>query len=133
MENRKSKSWIKVHKREAYGIKFTILEQKLLPPKGFAAINIFGFIWIRNIHDISEKTMRHECIHTLQCRELLYILHYLLYCFEWIIKLLICFNFDKAYRSVSLEQEAYENDHNENYKNERIRFNFIKYIFKIHE
>ena len=136
---------MKTYKVSAYGIKFTIVQQQFLPPKGFSAMNLFGFIWTRE-KNITENTLRHEAIHTLQARSLLYVGHYLLYGVEFAVKFAICLfggqkgqgglmkrvkeANDRAYYSVSLEQEAYFNSRNLNYRAERKRFAFAKYIFK---
>ena len=37
----------------------------------------------------------------------------------------------KAYRSISYEQEAYDNQNNLNYLKNRKRFNWVKYILKV--
>ena len=37
----------------------------------------------------------------------------------------------KAYRSISFEQEAYDNQNNLNYLKNRKRFNWVKYILKV--
>lgn len=37
----------------------------------------------------------------------------------------------KAYRSISFEQEAYDNDDNYDYLNNRKRFSWLKNIFRL--
>jgi hypothetical protein len=117
-------------KKEAYGIKFTVIENNLLPPKGYSAINL-GVIFVRDINVITDNVMRHEAIHTLQARELLYIPYYIMYLLEYVVKLCLCFKHKKAYYSISFEQEAYNNARNLNYRKERRWFAFMKYIFKM--
>jgi hypothetical protein len=56
------------------------------------------------------------------------------YFIEWLIKLIIsAFTLGKvkAYRSISFEQEAYQNEKDFKYRDSRKRFNWLKYIFKI--
>jgi len=122
---------MKFHKRQAYGINLTVVENSLLPPKGFAAINLVCVL-TRDINDMTDNTLRHEAIHTMQAREMLYIFHFLLYGLEYLVKLCICRNTDMAYKSISTEQEAYYNSRNLNYRQERKWFAFARYIFKMY-
>lgn len=60
----------------------------------------------------------------------MYILHFI----EWLIKLVISgFTLGKvkAYRSVSFEQEAYNNQYYYTYQKNRKRFAWFKYVFKL--
>lgn len=51
-----------------------IIYNKLIPFKGFAAINLFGVLFARKeCKPLSERTINHEAIHTAQMRELLYV------------------------------------------------------------
>jgi hypothetical protein len=62
------------------------------------------------------------------------IIFYIWYFIEWLIKLLISgFTLGKvkAYRSISFEQCAYENDQNLKYRKYRKRFHWLKYVFKV--
>jgi hypothetical protein len=59
---------------------------------------------------------------------------YILYFMEWLIKLIISgFTLGKvkAYRSISHEIEAYTNEKNLDYLQNRKRFTWCKYIFKL--
>ena len=119
---------MKLYKREAYGIKFPVLEQNVLPPKPYDALNFAGFIWVRNIDVLTENVMRHEAIHTIQARALWYVPYYVWYVSEYLIRLVYCMNHGLAYSNISFEREAYENEEKIEYKNERKRFDFLKYI-----
>ena len=113
---------------------------KIIPFDGFYAITIFGTI-IRRIKykdtPVSMTTMNHEGIHVCQAEDFLpgffgYIIFYLLYFIEWLIKLIISiFVGNNAYYSISFEQEAYLNQDNFDYQDTRQRFAWTKYIFKI--
>lgn len=50
-----------------------IIRNNFIPVKGFKAINLFGVLFVRGNAVISEKTLRHEHIHTMQMREMLYV------------------------------------------------------------
>lgn len=111
-----------------------IIYNKLIPFKGFLAINLFGTLFVRKLDNgnnpvISEKVLNHERIHSEQMKELLYIPFYIIYFIEWLIKLIMP-NCSDAYRSISFEREAYNNEGNLNYLKGRKRYNWIKLIFK---
>lgn len=96
-----------------------IIENSLIPFKGFLAINIFGVIFIRKGGVLNEVVLNHEQIHTAQMKELGYVGFYILYLIEWIIRLFINKN---AYKSISFEKEAYENERNLDYLSNRRRY-----------
>ena len=102
-----------------------IIRNNYIPFKGFRAINIFGILFVRGNARISERTLRHEAIHTAQMKEMLYIFFYLWYVVEWIIRLFMKGN---AYRNISFEREAYSNEDDVIYLESRKRFAWIKYI-----
>ena len=102
-----------------------IIRNKYIPFKGFRAINLFGVLFVRGNARISERTIRHEAIHTAQMKEMLYIFFYLWYVVEWVIRLFMEGN---AYRNISFENEAYTNEDNIIYLEGRKRFAWIKYI-----
>lgn len=104
-----------------------IIRQNILPPKGFLAINLFGLLFCKKDAKINDVIVNHESIHTAQMKEMLYIPFYLWYVTEWLIKLLFKGN---AYRNISFEREAYDNQYNLNYLKERKRYNWIKRLFK---
>ena len=104
-----------------------IIRQNILPPKGFLAINLFGLLFCKKDAKINYVIVNHESIHTSQMKDMLYIPFYLWYVTEWLVKLLFKGN---AYRNISFEREAYDNQYNLNYLKERKRYNWIKRLFK---
>lgn len=76
------------------------------------------------------KTINHETIHFQQQLEMLVIPFYLLYFLEYLIRFLISFDGNKAYRSISFEQEAYNNEYNLEYLKTRKRYNWLRLMFK---
>lgn len=95
------------------------IRNNILPPNGFSAINLFGVIFARKATIISDRTYRHEYIHTMQMKEMLYVFFYLWYVIEWFIRLVVIRNSHKAYRAISFEQEAYENENIGTYRHTR--------------
>ena len=96
-----------------------------IPFSGFKAINLFGVLFVRKGKTLSEKDLNHEKIHTAQMKEMLYIGFYLWYLVEWLIRL---FGNGNAYRSISFEREAYDNDDYLEYLNSRPRFAWWWYL-----
>lgn len=102
-----------------------IIRNNIIPFKGFKAINLFGVLFVRGDAVIDEETINHEEIHTAQMKELCYVFFYLWYFIEWIIRLFCKGN---AYRNISFEQEAYGNEDNLNYLQERNHYSFLNYL-----
>lgn len=93
-----------------------------------SGITLFPFILIQNPKDLDNKTLiNHEKIHLRQQVELLIIFFYILYVGEFLLWYLILKNPYKAYRSISFEQEAYDNEENLNYLRKRKLWSFRKY------
>lgn len=99
-----------------------------LLPKRYHAITIFPFILLRRGGAENEILINHERIHLRQQAELLVLLFYLWYIIEYLLKLIIYHNHDKAYRNISFEREAYHNDENLDYLNKRKFWSFAKYL-----
>ncbi len=82
---------------------------KIIPFRGFTALNLFGVIFIRKDAGLTDaqlsKVLAHEAIHTAQMKELLYVFFYIAYFFEWLVRLFT--DTKTAYRSISFEKEAY--------------------------
>lgn len=103
-----------------------VVRNDIIPFKGFAAINLLGVVFVRREWwedadcDNRRRVLNHEAIHTAQQRELLYIGFYLLYSLEWFYRLI--FHTKTAYRGISFEREACENERNFHYLGGRKHF-----------
>ena len=98
-----------------------IIYNKFIPFKGFCAINLFGVLFARKkSRPVTPRCINHEKIHTAQMKELWYIGFYLLYLLEWLYRLV--FHTKTAYRGISFEVEAYENQNNYKYIHSRKKF-----------
>ena len=129
---------------------------KHIPRKGFTAMTIWPYIIVRSDRKekFTAKIERHETTHALQQIEMLVVgvvlavallccgygwyslipipLFFELYLAEWLIKIPFCrFDTDRAYMSISTEQEAYEHQDEFGYNNVRKHYAFIKYIFTL--
>ena len=102
-----------------------IIRNNYIPFQGFRAINLFGILFVRGNAKIDNVSLNHEEIHTAQMKEMLYIFFYLWYFIEWIIRLFMKGN---AYRNISFEREAYSNEDDVIYLEDRKRFAWIKYL-----
>ena len=101
----------------------------------YMAITFYPFVFIKlaKAGKYTPTMNRHEITHAHQQIEMAWILFFLFYIVEWMIKIPVClFDFDKAYRSISFEQEAYYNQGNVNYNKERKHYAWVKYIFKLY-
>lgn len=100
-------------------------------------ITLWPFIILREIYDSTPpwrrkaaRIINHESIHIKQQEEMLIIPFYLWYIIEWAIKVPIYFSFQKAYHNISFEREAYDNDDNLSYLNNRKHYAWIKRVLK---
>lgn len=108
-----------------------IVENNILPFKGYKAMTILKWIFVRKGVKLDERTINHETIHFKQEIELGFIFFYIWYIIEYLIKLLCTFDQKRAYRSISFEQEAYERQDNINWPTCRPRYYWTKFITKI--
>lgn len=91
-------------------------------------VTIFPFIFFSDQSFISNKGLiNHERIHIQQAIELLILPFYFLYLIEFLVRYIQCRDFNKAYRSISFEKEAYLNENNLQYLAIRKRWSFVKY------
>lgn len=129
---------------------------KFFPIKMYTALTICPYVFVREDerNRFTKKVERHETTHALQQIEMLVVgvvlavtlfccgygwyslipipLFFELYFAEWLIKIPFCrFNTDRAYMSISTEQEAYEHQDEFGYNNVRKHYAFIKYIFTL--
>ena len=119
-----------------------IIVNNIIPFSGYSYINLFGILFTRRKNlNLSDVTLNHEEIHTLQGKYLLWIFFYILYFCEWIFKIIpsVFCNRGKysiikyAYKSISFEQMAYYNENNLNYLKNANPYEWFKYIFKMYE
>lgn len=107
-----------------------VIYNKFIPFKGFKAINLFGFVFVRKGQRVFDSTLNREAIHTAQMEELLYVPFYIAYVGEWLFRLIQGpFIRSKgvqvkksAYDRISFEIEAYKHAHNDQYLKTRKRF-----------
>ncbi len=104
-----------------------IVRNRLIPPKRFDAINLFGVLFCRDRLRVTEHVIRHESIHTAQMREMLFVGFYIWYLSEWLVRVFMKGN---AYHNISLEREAYAHMHDDDYLTHRRPYAWVKYLGK---
>ncbi|QQO97297.1 hypothetical protein Molly5_198 [Maribacter phage Molly_5] len=81
-------------------------------------VNLFGIVILNSILQATpikrRAVINHEGIHTIQMRGLLYIGFYLIYALEFLVYLVIHRDLYKAYRAISFEREAFDNQYHDN-------------------
>ncbi len=97
--------------------------------KDYVGLSLWPFIILKEIR-LREDTVliNHERIHLKQQLEMLILPFYLFYILEWLLRTVIYWDSYKAYQNISFEREAYQNEDNLEYLNQRKPFNFIKYL-----
>lgn len=126
-----------------------IIYNNIIPFKGFRCINLFCILFARNGCSINEEVLNHEGIHTVQILEMFVIgfvtllpfvvfglispwwlfasvgTFYYWYFIEWLVRI---FKKGNAYRNISFEREAFDNDDDLTYLATRKRFAWWKYL-----
>ena len=123
-----------------------IIRNNIIPFTGFKAINLFGVLFVRSNAKIDDVTINHEAIHSRQFVELMILFavvtifirwwlplfapfaFYVWYVLEWLIRLIQFKNSYMAYRNISFEREAYQNQEDMHYLKSRRFFNFLNYL-----
>jgi len=105
-----------------------MIYNRFFPFGSFVAINLFGIIFVRKGEVLTPMGLRHERIHTLQMREMLFVGFYVWYIVEWLVRLIMVRNAERAYFDISFEREAYANQHNTNYLKERKHYEWWHYM-----
>ncbi|WP_187478253.1 hypothetical protein [Amniculibacterium sp. G2-70] len=106
-----------------------IVCQKLLKNTKINGIALFPFIILKNPEFQEDKTLvNHEKIHLKQQLELLIVFFYLWYIIEyyyWSYKLKSRYG---AYKKISFEREAYDNEDDLDYLKKRKFWSFLRYF-----
>lgn len=105
-----------------------IIRNNIIPFRGFAAINICGVLLVRKSSTVTPRLLNHEAIHTAQMREWLYVMFYVLYVLEWLVRLVQYRSAHKAYRNISFEREAYACQLDMRYLGTRRHYATFKYL-----
>ena len=118
-----------------------IVHNKILPLGSYVAMTIGPFIFTKRAN-LSWATVQHESIHWEQEKETLIVGFYLLYVLMFVCEFVRCLfdnqhgrteagswknsTWKRAYRSILFEREAYANEKNEDYLENRRHYAWIK-------
>lgn len=131
-----------------------VIRNKLIPFKGYKAMTVWPFVFVRKDQEYNEVDANHETIHGAQqvechiviglillimacvgifrlwwilCTPLFYFLFYVL---EYMIRCLAYGDNEEGYRNISFEQEAYNMENTLPYMSFRTPFEWVKYLGK---
>lgn len=108
-----------------------VIVSKYLTPVGFRALTIYPFVILRDVKDAEDSVLiNHEKIHLRQQVELLWVFFFVWYGLEFLVHWMRLRNKYAAYRAISFEQEAYENEKDLYYLKQRYFWNFIRFLRK---
>lgn len=101
-----------------------VVNNKIIPFDGYKAMTIWPFVFVRS--ELSEIDMNHEKIHGRQQVEMLWLLFFIWYGVEYLLRAV--FGGYNPGKNVSFEREAYDKDIDLNYLKHRRFWAFLKYI-----
>ncbi len=102
---------------------------RYLVPKRYRGFAVFPFVIVREKADRDDAIMmNHERIHLRQQLEMLILPFFVWYVAEYMIRLTIFCNRHKAYRSISFEKEAYQNEKDLDYLKKRPFWRFLWFL-----
>lgn len=96
----------------------------------YTAMCIWPFLFIRPGTDLSRSTelLNHESIHARQQLEMLWLFFFLWYGAEYLVRLIQYLDLHRAYKELSHEKEARDNDGDPDYLTRRKPFAWIRYL-----
>lgn len=129
-----------------------VIKNKFIPVGNFSAMNILGFLFIKEDTKITKELIRHEAIHSVQQYEifgvsaiialiisclsaqwwyllLVVAMPILLYVLAWLVEVALP-PYNSAYKDSPFEREAYLNQNNPEYLANRPLFVWFKYFLK---
>lgn len=105
-----------------------IIYNSFIPVKGFSALTLWPFIFVRKGANVTDTTMRHEAIHAKQQMEMFVVFFLLWYAVEWLIRWAYYRNRITAYKNISFEREAYAQQSSMCYHIYRKPFAWVEYL-----
>ena len=97
--------------------------------RNYVGLSLWPFIILKSTALKEDQVLiNHERIHLRQQAELLIIPFYLLYLMEWVVRSVLYLDFYRAYQNISFEREAYKNEKDLNYIDNRPAFAFFRYF-----
>ena len=104
---------------------------KYLTPKGYQGMAVYPFVFMREEKNKENFVfVNHESIHLRQQLELLILPFFIWYILEFMFRWIQFKDFDLAYRNICFEREAYGNQSNRSYLQNRKPYQFLKYLIQ---
>ena len=106
-----------------------VVVNRWLLRKGFTGMALWPFVILRSAEFKKDITfLNHEKIHLRQQIELLIIPFFLWYALEFLFRWIQYKNRYQAYRNISFEREAYQNEKDPHYLKQRSFWNMLSYL-----
>jgi len=106
-----------------------LIVNKYLFRRRFVGLTLWPFIIMKRKELKEDATfINHERIHLRQQLEMLILPFYIWYLIEYLIRLVQYRNRYIAYKNISFEREAYQNEKDLNYLKKRSFWNFVNYF-----
>jgi hypothetical protein len=106
-----------------------VIVSKYLTPKGYRGMTLFPFVIVKQREEVLDDVfVNHEKIHLRQQLELVIVFFYVFYFIEYLYRLAQYRNSKIAYRSISFEKEAFENEKDLSYLQRRPFWRFLNYV-----
>ncbi len=106
-----------------------LIVSKYLIPKGYRGLTVFPFVFLKSRESKSDLVLlHHEKIHLRQQLELLVLPFFIWYGLEFLLRLIKHKNRQVAYRMISFEREAYQNEKDLDYLKQRSFYGFLNYL-----
>lgn len=97
--------------------------------KNYVGLSLWPFIILKDVQLKQDAVLiNHERIHLKQQQELFIIPFYFLYISEWLLRSVLYLDSYRAYQNISFEREAYQNEKELDYLDNRKPFSFINYL-----
>lgn len=106
-----------------------IVKVKRIPlGKDFYALNLCGVLLTKG--PLGPVELNHELIHTAQIKEMAYVLFYLWYVAEWLVRMVQYRGYTRGYFNISFEREAYACQNDLHYRAQRKPYSWTKYLVR---
>jgi hypothetical protein len=106
-----------------------VLVFKYLTPKGFRGLTLYPFVFLKDKSDKENVILlNHERIHIRQQIELLVVPFLVWYIVEYFVRLIQYNDRNLAYKNISFEREAYQNEKSLHYLKQRSFWRFINFL-----
>lgn len=104
-----------------------LVVSRFLIPKGYRGMTVYPFVIVGDAADKENAVLvNHERIHIRQQLELLVLPFFVWYALDFLLKWWYYRDWDKAYRNVVFEREAYANEKSPDYLKSRPFWNFLR-------